>query len=170
MSRWARRPDDIGDDWRDGNRCVDFSRVYNDFVGIFGKGSWSVCDYFSKWSLIVRDATELRQLNEQLGGLTPGEAITVDAEPLNQICGVTIATSRSVDSILGATRPDVVITLKIGMPVVTTKDITVSLAGEGHSGYTKGLRRTPESPDQADICKFLEFRVLDTWANWVFAN
>ncbi|WAR59592.1 hypothetical protein PtB15_11B232 [Puccinia triticina] len=110
------RPDDVWDNWTIGKYSDGIDRVYGELSDV------------------------ARSINSKLAAMHPSKAFVCKAGVVAEIDGIESMSIISKSLLLEKIRPDITIELKVGMPIILTKDCTHSQAGEAMVAMKKGSR------------------------------
>lgn len=124
------RPDDVWDNWTIGKYSDGIDRVYGELSDVASRLYGNTAEYFSMRCMIVRNLEDRRSINSKLAAMHPSKAFVCKAGVVAEIDGIESMSIISKSLLLEKIRPDITIELKVGMPIILTKDCTHSQAGE----------------------------------------
>ncbi|OAV87297.1 hypothetical protein PTTG_29490 [Puccinia triticina 1-1 BBBD Race 1] len=141
VSRLNDRPDDVWDNWTIGKYSDGIDRVYGELSDVASRLYGNAAEYFSMRCMIVRNLEDRRSINSKLAAMHPSKAFVCKAGVVAEIDGIESMSIISKSLLLEKIRPDItLIKLKVGMPIILTKDCTHSQAGEAMVAMKKGSR------------------------------
>ncbi|OAV90155.1 hypothetical protein PTTG_28436 [Puccinia triticina 1-1 BBBD Race 1] len=140
MPSLNNRPDDLLDIWSRGYYSDGIDRVYGDLALVAARLYGDTAEYFSNQSLIIQNNDERRSINTKLSNMHCSKTFVCEAWLVDEIEGVPIMSTIPKSLLLDKVRPDITIELKVGMPIILTKDCTHIRPGEEMVYMKKGSR------------------------------